>query len=90
LPDYITSSGFRVCPVVGFVTEDFQARLDAFEVAELFGVPLEHVLRSNNFQRHRVQRGAQTREFFAVPYSGRFIWGATAGMLAMLAAFVGR
>lgn len=88
LPDYGTSSGFRVTPVVGLAAARFVPKLDAFEVAELFGVPLDFLLDTNNYQRHRVQRGADVRHFYAVPWAGRFIWGATAGMLAMLAAFI--
>ena len=74
-------------PVVGLASPDFVPKLDAFEVAELFSVPLRFVLHASNYQRHRVQRQGNVRQFFAVPYSGRFIWGATAGMLAMFAAF---
>lgn len=88
LPDYGTSSGFRVTPVVGLVSPDFVPKLDAFEVAELFSVPLHFVLQTGNYQQHRVQRQGAVRHFFAVPYLGRFIWGATAGMLAMFAAFM--
>ena len=88
LPDYITSSAFRVSPVVGYVNRTFTPQLDAFEVAELFSVPLQHVINPSALQRHRVNRGATQRHFFALPYDGRFIWGATAGMLAMLAAFL--
>lgn len=88
LPDYGTSSGFRITPVIALANPDFVPRLDAFEVAELFSVPLGFVLQTSNYQRHRVQRQDAIRHFFAVPYPGRFIWGATAGMLAMLAAFM--
>lgn len=88
LPDYGTLSGFRVTPFVALVAPDYQPRLDSFEVAELFSVPLNFVLDRGNYQRHRVERGPQRRHFQAVPWQGRFIWGVTAGILAMLAAFV--
>jgi 8-oxo-dGTP pyrophosphatase MutT (NUDIX family) len=88
LPEYGTSSGFRVTPVVGLVPPDFLPKLDAFEVAELFSVPLRFLLDRANYQRHRVQRDNVARHFYAVPWPGRFIWGATAGMLAMFAAFM--
>lgn len=89
LPDYATSSGFRVTPFVGLVSPRFEPRLDSFEVAELFAVPLRFVLSPSNFQQHRVRYVSGMRQFYAVPHHGRFIWGVTAGMLAMLAAFVG-
>ncbi|MDB5814038.1 MAG: CoA pyrophosphatase [Rhodocyclales bacterium] len=88
LPDYATSSGFCVTPVVGLASPDFVPKLDDFEVAELFSVPLHFLLQANNYQRHRVQLKEMIRHFYAVPYLGRFIWGATAGMLAMFAAFM--
>ncbi|HSD35949.1 MAG TPA: CoA pyrophosphatase [Rhodocyclaceae bacterium] len=88
LPDYGTSSGFRVTPVVGLASPDFAPKLDDFEVAELFDVPLDFLLNASNYQRHRVERQGLVRHFYAVPYPGRFIWGATAGMLAMFAAFM--
>jgi 8-oxo-dGTP pyrophosphatase MutT (NUDIX family) len=88
LPDYGTSSGFRVTPVVGLVPAEFEAKLDDFEVAELFSVPLHFLLQATNYQRHRVERHNDVRHFYAVPYPGRFIWGVTAGILAMFAAFM--
>lgn len=88
LPPYATSTGFRVTPVVGLIRGPLELRLDAFEVAEAFEVPLDFLLRSHHYQRHRIQRDGQVGYFYAVPWPGRFIWGATAGMLAMLSAFV--
>ncbi|HEX5126971.1 MAG TPA: CoA pyrophosphatase [Rhodocyclaceae bacterium] len=88
LPAYATSTGFHVSPVVGFVRPPFELKVDAFEVAEVFEVPLSFVANMANYQRHRVERMGSMRHFLAVPYAGRFIWGATAGMLAMLAAFL--
>ncbi|MFT3733760.1 MAG: CoA pyrophosphatase [Rhodocyclaceae bacterium] len=88
LPDYGTWSGFHVTPFVGLVSPDYTPRLDDFEVAELFSVPLAFLLDQGNYQHHRVERDSSRRHFFAVPWQGRFIWGVTAGMLAMLAAFV--
>jgi 8-oxo-dGTP pyrophosphatase MutT (NUDIX family) len=88
LPDFGTSSGFRVTPVVGVASDGFEPRLDDFEVAELFSVPLHFLLQTTNYQRHRVERQDTVRHFYAVPYAGRFIWGVTAGILAMFAAFM--
>lgn len=86
LPDYATSSGFRVAPIVGLIHQPFEAHLDTFEVAELIHLPLAFMLETANWQKHRVQRGDMHRSFHALPWQGRFIWGATAGMLAMFAA----
>ena len=84
LPRYITGTGFAVTPVVAIVTTPFELRLDPFEVAEAFEVPLTFLLDPLNHRRHRIEvRGAQ-REFWAMPFGDYFIWGATAGMLRSL------
>ncbi|WP_291847963.1 CoA pyrophosphatase, partial [Accumulibacter sp.] len=52
LPEYLTSTGFRVTPVVAMVTPPFQLELDTFEVAEAFEVPLAFLLDPANHQQH--------------------------------------
>ncbi len=44
LSKYVTVTGYRVTPVVGLVTPPLELRLDEFEVAEVFEVPLEFLL----------------------------------------------
>lgn len=88
LPDFCTPSGFRITPVVGLLPEQVELRPDAFEVAEVFEVPLDFLLRRENYQRHRIHWREGVRHVHAVPHGGRFIWGATAGILAMFAAFL--
>lgn len=84
LPDYVTGTGFRVTPVVGLVRAPFELELDAFEVAEVFEVPLSHFLDPANHQRHAREFDGRLRHFYAMPYKDYFIWGATAGMLMSL------
>ncbi len=84
LPDYFTGTGFRVTPVVGLVHPPFDLKLDSFEVAEAFEVPLGFLLDPANHQRHRAEFGGLVREYHAIPWQGYYIWGATAGMLVSL------
>ena len=85
LPDYLTGTGFRVTPVVGLLHPPIKLKLDNFEVAEAFEVPLAHFLDPANHQQHNIQiNGGEMRQFHAMPYGDYFIWGATAGMLMML------
>ncbi len=84
LPEYRTSTGFRVTPVVGFVTPPFALQADPFEVAEVFEVPLSFLLDPANHQRHQVHWRGALRQYYAMPYGDYFIWGATAGMLMSL------
>jgi len=84
LPDYLTGTGFRVTPVVGLLRPPVKLKIDSFEVAEAFEVPLAHFLDPANHQQHDIQIYGQIRRFHAMPYGDYFIWGATAGMLMML------
>ncbi|MDD5248631.1 MAG: CoA pyrophosphatase [Rhodocyclaceae bacterium] len=88
LPEYLTSTGFRVTPVVGFVNPPLNLRLDDFEVADVFEPPLEFLLDAANHQRHKLEYGGALREYWAMPWKGYYIWGATAGMLVSLYRFL--
>jgi 8-oxo-dGTP pyrophosphatase MutT (NUDIX family) len=85
LPDYLIGTGFRVTPVVGLLRSPIKLKLDSFEVAEAFEVPLAHFLDPANHQRHSARmKDGKIRDFHAMPYGDYFIWGATAGMLMTL------
>lgn len=88
LPEYLTSTGFRVTPVVGLVTPPLNLRLDDFEVAEVFEPPLEFLLDPANRRRDTVEYRGALREYWAMPWRGYYIWGATAGMLVSLQCFL--
>jgi len=85
LPPYQTITGFRIHPVVGWVSLPFELRPDPYEVADVFEVPLHFVLDPENHRRQSYRRGSLTRGYYVLPYQGRFIWGATAGILVNLA-----
>jgi 8-oxo-dGTP pyrophosphatase MutT (NUDIX family) len=84
LHEYVTVTGYRVTPVVGLVGAPFEPRLDAFEVAEVFEVPLAFLLDPGNHQRNSVIWEGGERHYYALPYGRHYIWGATAGMLMNL------
>jgi 8-oxo-dGTP pyrophosphatase MutT (NUDIX family) len=91
LPDYLVATGYQVTPVVGVIERDFTLRLDEFEVAEVFEVPLSFLMDPANHERRAVAIGGLSRTFYAIPYLGRrryFIWGATAAMLRNLYHFL--
>ncbi len=81
---YITRTGFAVQPVVGIVSPPFILKPDPHEVAEIFEVPLSFLLNRDNHQPCTAEVDGVTRHFWAIPYGGHFIWGATAGMLVDL------
>lgn len=84
LPDHEMPSGFRISPVIGWIEPPFTLKLDPFEVAEAFEVPLSFLLDPANLQRRRFHFNGRDRDYLALPYQGRYIWGATAGMLYSL------
>ena len=81
LDSYRTGTGFQISPVVAFVRPGFTLQLDAREVREVFEVPLAFLMNEANHKKQsRAWRGRE-RWFYAMPYEGRYIWGATAGMI---------
>ena len=90
LSDYTTVTGYRVTPVVGLVNSPFHLRLDELEVAEAFEVPLAFLLDPANHQRNCIIQEGYERYYYAVPYGRYYIWGATAGMLMNLYAYLTR
>ena len=85
LDTYVTGTGFEITPIVGIVAPPYQLTIDPYEVAEAFEVPLSYVLDTRNHNRTERESAGRTRVFFVLPYEGRNIWGATAGMLVNLA-----
>lgn len=92
LPVYVTGTGYRVTPVVALLNPAMQLTANPQEVADLFEVPLAHLMDPANHRRHAVQWRGVTREWFSMPYDTehrqRLIWGATAGILRHLYHFL--
>ena len=84
LSGYETVTGYSVRPIVGWVEPPFDLVADPVEVADVFEVPLAFLLEPANQQRHFRMLGDLRRDFFAIPYGERYIWGATAAMLMIL------
>jgi 8-oxo-dGTP pyrophosphatase MutT (NUDIX family) len=84
LANYETVTGYRVTPVVGWVEPPFEVSPDPVEVADVFEVPLAFLLDTTNQKRHFRMLGDIRRDYFAIPYGDRYIWGATAAMLMIL------
>jgi len=84
LSEYETVTGFRVTPVVGWIEPPLALTPDPVEVADVFEVPLAFLLNPENQQRHYRMLGTLRRDYWAIPYGERYIWGATAAMLLIL------
>ncbi|MEP3944840.1 CoA pyrophosphatase [Ascidiaceihabitans sp.] len=81
LPPHETVTGFKVTPVIGLVTAEFDIVAEPGEVEEVFFVPLSHVLNVDSFAVQSRRWRGQRRAYFAVPFGPYYIWGATARML---------
>jgi 8-oxo-dGTP pyrophosphatase MutT (NUDIX family) len=81
LDSYRTGTGFMVVPVVSLVRPGFVLKIDPSEVADTFEVPLRFLMDEANHQKHSREWLGRQRFFYAMPFGGRYIWGATAGMI---------
>lgn len=79
-----TGTGFAITPFVGFVDAAFVPRPDPQEVAEVFEPPLDFLMAPANRKRESRWFQGSERFFYAMPWEGRYIWGATARMLVGL------
>src|SRR5205823_2036138 len=81
---YLTFSGFRILPVVARVIPNYQLKINASEVADAFEVPLAFLMDTANHQRGSRDWKGIRREYYAMPFGERYIWGVTAGILRNL------
>ena len=84
LDPYQTSTGFRVFPLVGLLRPPLVLTLNRQEVDDAFETPLSFLMNPANHQRMKRQWQGKERQFYAMPYQNRYIWGATAGMIRNL------
>ncbi len=81
---YLTFSGFRILPTVARVKPDFTLVLNPREVVETFEVPLAYVMMPDNHQRKTRDWKGLRRDYYAIEFENRNIWGITAGILRNL------
>jgi len=84
LEPFETGTGFHIVPVVGVVLPGFELVPEPGEVTDIFEVPLAFLMNPANHQRKKAMWKGRMREYHALPYQDRYIWGATAGMLVDL------
>jgi 8-oxo-dGTP pyrophosphatase MutT (NUDIX family) len=81
---YLTFSGFRILPTLARVRPDFTLTLNPHEVTETFEVPLAFLMTPANHQRSSREWKGIEREYYAIPFEDRYIWGITAGIVRNL------
>jgi 8-oxo-dGTP pyrophosphatase MutT (NUDIX family) len=89
LAPYETLTGYHITPILGVVSQSFEPSPNPDEVADIFDVPVRHLINPDNIERQsRVWQGS-ARHYYAISYGSRLIWGATAGMIVYLARRLG-
>jgi 8-oxo-dGTP pyrophosphatase MutT (NUDIX family) len=81
---YLTFSGFRILPLVAYVDPGYRLTINPDEVADAFEVPLDFLMSPGNHQRLKRDWHGIERQYYAMPFGERYIWGVTAGILRNL------
>jgi 8-oxo-dGTP pyrophosphatase MutT (NUDIX family) len=84
LDPYFTGTGFRVATLVALVEPSFTLTVNKREVDEVFETPLAFLMDPANHRLEELEWQGRRRKFYAMPHEGRYIWGATAGILRNL------
>ena len=81
LPVYMTTTGFRITPVLAVVKPGYALTANPAEVDEVFETPLSFLMNPANHRREsRVWEGIE-RHYYVMPYGEHHIWGVTAGII---------
>lgn len=85
LPDRLSSTGYRVTPVVGLIEAPGPLRPSAHEVAAVFVLPMAVLLDPAAPRRGRIRMGEGWHDSWIWPHAEHEIWGLTASILVSLA-----
>jgi 8-oxo-dGTP pyrophosphatase MutT (NUDIX family) len=84
LDPFFTGTGFRVAPLVALVEPSFSLTVNKQEVDEVFETPFHFLMDATNHRLEESEWQGRRRRYYAMPHEGRYIWGATAGILRNL------
>jgi 8-oxo-dGTP pyrophosphatase MutT (NUDIX family) len=84
LDPFFTGTGFRIAPLVALVEPSFALKLNKLEVDEVFETPFAFLMDPANHLLEDREWQGRRRKYYAMPHEGRYIWGATAGILRNL------
>lgn len=86
---YKTLSGFDITPVISVIPPDLALTPHADEVADIFEVPLRHVLAPSNHTKLTGDWLGRERSYYEIMWNDYRIWGVTAAMIVNLSGRVG-
>ncbi|SNY91479.1 8-oxo-dGTP pyrophosphatase MutT, NUDIX family [Cohaesibacter sp. ES.047] len=78
---YISSTGYRIFPILSTLQPGFELQANPEEVDEIFEVPLSFLMNAANHRRESAEWRGKLRHYIAMPYNDYYIWGVTAGIL---------
>lgn len=84
LDPYITTSGYRIAPVVAVAREPLAYAINEDEVARVFEAPLSFLMNVDNHSRKSRPYEGRERFYYEMPWNGHYIWGVTAGIIRLL------
>jgi len=84
LDPYFTGTGFRVAALVALVEPSFALTVNKLEVDKVFETPFAFLMDPANHLLEDREWQGRRRKYYAMPHEGRYIWGATAGILRNL------
>ena len=84
LDPFFTGTGFRIAPLVALVEPPFSLKVNKREVDEVFETPFAFLMDPANHRLEEREWQGRRRKYYAMPHEGRYIWGATAGILRNL------
>lgn len=79
-----TGTRYRIVPVVALVEPGFELAPDPREVEAVFETPVSFLMDAANHALHAGEWKGVRREYYAMPWNDRYIWGVTAGMIKAL------
>ena len=85
LAPYVTGTGYCVTPIVGWIDKLAPLTPSLKEVDHVFEMPLSYIMDPLNRQTRSAMWYGRLRTFYVYDFKHKYIWGATAGMLAMFA-----
>ncbi len=84
LDPYLTGTGFRIAPLVALIDPSFVLAVNRLEVDEAFETPFGFLMDPANHRLDEREWQGRMRKYYVMPHEGRYIWGATAGILRNL------
>ena len=84
LPIQHTYTGFKVFPVIAFVDDVSQLKLDPNEVSRCFSVDITEFMKPNNRSAIKTSQKGTEYEVLVLHSQGEYIWGITASIIDVL------